>query len=174
MFKSENLSVLTYKKNFTFWHYITDDDNVLEEGYFPTSEKAFLRTDDIIICQSGSTQFGNKTEHLIVLVTDDRVTVSPILQQTSQSSNTTKQNLRTHVWKNEQTYIGAKIIKAVPMSRSAYNIYKGWQIPKNENGNDDGYLVKYDNTYESWCPKEVFERYYRPITHQEHTFVIEA
>lgn len=73
-----------------------------------------------------------------------------------------------------QTYIGTKIIKARPLSRGEYNTYKGWQIPENENPSDEGYLIKYDNTYESWSPKEVFENHYRPITSQEYTFVMES
>lgn len=32
------------------------------------------------------------------------------------------------------TYIGTKIIGATPMSRLAYNVYRGWDLPANENG----------------------------------------
>ena len=58
-------------------------------------------------------------------------------------------------------YIGIKNIKAEPMNLGDYNIYRGWKIPENENPNDEGYLVKYSDGYESWSPKKVFEEAYR-------------
>ena len=58
-------------------------------------------------------------------------------------------------------YIGTKIIEAKPMNRGDYNKYRGWQIPANENPEDDGYLVKYSDDYESWSPKEQFDKAYR-------------
>ena len=73
-----------------------------------------------------------------------------------------------------QTYIGTKIIKASPMTRQQYNDYRGWQLPENENGDDEGYLVEYTDGgkpnhekhegYISWSPKEVFENAYNPTS----------
>ena len=70
-----------------------------------------------------------------------------------------------------KTYIGTKVIHARPMTRQAYNDYRGWQLPDNEDGADDGYLVEYVDGgkandprhagYISWSPKDVFERSYR-------------
>jgi len=70
-----------------------------------------------------------------------------------------------------KAYIGTKTIKAKPMNRLDYNKFRGWQLPDNENGNDDGYLVEYTdggkpNTsaydgYVSWSPKEQFENAYK-------------
>ena len=70
-----------------------------------------------------------------------------------------------------QTYIGTKIIRAKPMTRQAYNDFRGWEVPADENPADDGYLVEYvdgvkANTpeytgYVSWSPKDVFERAYK-------------
>lgn len=68
-------------------------------------------------------------------------------------------------------YIGCKVIQATPMTRGAYNNYKGWELPKNEDPNDKGYLVKYSNDYESWSPKEVFEAAYRRISDEEKALV---
>jgi hypothetical protein len=76
------------------------------------------------------------------------------------------------------TYIGTKVVGATPMSRGAYNAYRGWQMPDNEDPLDDGYLVEYldggkpnDDRhagYISWSPKDVFERSYQPSgTHVE-------
>ena len=60
-------------------------------------------------------------------------------------------------------YIGTKLIKAKPMTRGEYNKYRGWTIPENENPDDEGYLVVYvdSDNYESWSPKDVFERAYK-------------
>lgn len=59
-----------------------------------------------------------------------------------------------------QKYIGVKRVEARPMARGDYNVYRGWQIPADENPADEGYLVKYRDDYESWSPKEVFEEAY--------------
>lgn len=66
-----------------------------------------------------------------------------------------------------------KIINAKPMTRIEYNMFRGWTLPENENGEDEGYLVEYTdggkaNTdqykgYVSWSPKDVFERAYKEI-----------
>ena len=68
-------------------------------------------------------------------------------------------------------FIGSKIIQAKPMNRLDYNEYRGWQLPENENGTDEGFLVEYldggeanhpDHVgYISWSPKAVFENAYR-------------
>ena len=57
-------------------------------------------------------------------------------------------------------YIGTKMIQAKPMTRGAYNEYRGWRIPADENPEDEGYLVRYPDGYESWSPKAVFEDAY--------------
>lgn len=57
-------------------------------------------------------------------------------------------------------YIGTKFIEAKPMNLGDYNLYRGWKIPDNENPNREGYLVKYQDGYESWSPSEVFESSY--------------
>lgn len=69
------------------------------------------------------------------------------------------------------TYIGTKKVSAEPMTRAAYNAFRGWTVPADENGSDEGYLVEYldggaPNTptyvgYVSWSPKEQFEKAYR-------------
>lgn len=70
-----------------------------------------------------------------------------------------------------KTYIGTKIIKAKPMTRGDYNKHRGWEIPADENPDDEGYLVQYDNDYVSWSPKDVFETAYRPVTEAEVRFI---
>lgn len=83
-----------------------------------------------------------------------------------------------------QTYIGVKLIKAVPMDRQAYNDYRGWTLPDDEVGADAGYLVEYldggqanhpDHAgYISWSPAEVFDRAYRPTAGMTFGLAIEA
>ena len=68
-------------------------------------------------------------------------------------------------------YFGTKQILATPMSRQAYNDYRGWTLPDDENGWDQGYLVEYLDSpnfnhpahtgYISWSPKDVFETAYK-------------
>lgn len=68
-------------------------------------------------------------------------------------------------------YIGTKIINAKPMNRLDYNVFRGWELPSDENGSDEGYLVEYvdggkPNTseydgYVSWSPKEQFDNAYK-------------
>lgn len=70
-------------------------------------------------------------------------------------------------------YIGTKIISAIPMTRAEYNDYRGWKLPADENGDDDGYLVEYldggkpnhsvHKGYISWSPKEQFDNAYRKV-----------
>lgn len=64
-------------------------------------------------------------------------------------------------------YIGAKLIQAEPMTRGAYNEYRGWTIPNNENPADEGYLVRYSDNYVSWSPKDVFDRAYLVVDDNE-------
>lgn len=70
-----------------------------------------------------------------------------------------------------KTYIGTKRVNAVPMTRLHYNLLRGWELPADENGEDDGYLVEYLDGgkpnhkdyqgYISWSPKAQFENAYR-------------
>lgn len=73
-----------------------------------------------------------------------------------------------------KTYIGTKIIDARPMTRGEYNIFRGWQIPENENPKDEGYLVKYPDGYISWSPKSVFEEAYRECYSMPFGLAVEA
>ena len=78
-------------------------------------------------------------------------------------------------------YIGTKIVTATPMSRGSYN---GWELPADENGDDEGYLVEYmdggkpnhtgHKGYTSWSPKEQFDNAYREIDGMTFGQAIEA
>ena len=83
-----------------------------------------------------------------------------------------------------EKFIGINIVEAFEMSRKDYNIYRGWELPKDENGDDKGYLVELFNTgesnhpdhegYISWSPKEVFEKIYRKIEAMSFDLAVEA
>lgn len=74
----------------------------------------------------------------------------------------------------KKTYYGTKKINAWPMTRAEYNQFRGWELPANENGADEGYLVEYLDVgkpnvegyagYVSWSPKEQFDAAYQPIS----------
>lgn len=83
-----------------------------------------------------------------------------------------------------QLHIGSKLIKAFPMNRQQYNDLRGWTLPADEDGTDEGYLVEYVNGgksnhddyegYISWSPKDVFEKAYYPIYGMSFGMAIEA
>lgn len=83
-----------------------------------------------------------------------------------------------------QQYIGVKLINAKPMTRQAYNDFRGWTLPADENGADNGYLVEYidggkGNTdlyagYVSWSPADVFDRAYRATSGMTFGLALEA
>ena len=67
-------------------------------------------------------------------------------------------------------FIGTKRLNAKPMNRLDYLHLRGWELPSNEDGTDEGYLVEYldggaanvdgFDGYVSWSPKDVFEAAY--------------
>jgi len=80
-------------------------------------------------------------------------------------------------------YVGLKRIKATPLTRGKYNQLRGWDLPADENGDDEGYLVGYPdggkaNTdifpyYVSWSPKDVFDESHREISNLPFSVVFE-
>lgn len=68
------------------------------------------------------------------------------------------------------TYIGTKVVRAVPMLLGKYNELRGWDMPLNEDVHAPGYLVEYVDGdqpnvqgftgYITWTPRDVFERVY--------------
>lgn len=71
----------------------------------------------------------------------------------------------------DNRFIGTKIIIAEAMTRAAYVAFRGWQLPADENGADEGYLVEYEPDgkpnvegragYVSWTPKAAFDAAYK-------------
>lgn len=52
-------------------------------------------------------------------------------------------------------FIGTKIVSAEPC--------QAWKDSGNYKVGDEGYKVVYEDGYESWSPKEVFEKHYRAV-----------
>lgn len=83
-----------------------------------------------------------------------------------------------------QIHIGTKLIKSKPMNRVEYNEYQGWDLPFEQDGEDEGYLVEYmdggkpnhpdHEGYISWSPKEQHDNAYRPTTGMSFGLAIEA
>ena len=71
-----------------------------------------------------------------------------------------------------KTYIGTKIIQAVPMSHHDFlRANKNMDRDTLENQEDrPGYRVTYPDNYISWSPKDVFETAYREVTAAEAEF----
>lgn len=58
-------------------------------------------------------------------------------------------------------YIGTKQIEAEPMTKGdAFGKHLLREKPSTENFDDEGYHVRYEDGYESWSPKDVFEKAY--------------
>lgn len=67
--------------------------------------------------------------------------------------------------------MGVKLIQACPMNRLDYTIYRGWDLPADEDGTDEGFLVEYldggqanhpdHEGYISWSPAGVFNNSYK-------------
>ena len=62
-----------------------------------------------------------------------------------------------------KAYIGTKILNAKPMTRGDYNTVRGWTLPADENGDDEGYLTDNGAGHLQWQPKEVFEDAFAPF-----------
>lgn len=74
-----------------------------------------------------------------------------------------------------KTYIGTKIIEAVPAIRKGCKVYeKDQPIAMGMVPDEEGYKVCYPDGYESFSPKAVFEETYRPIDSMNFGLAIEA
>lgn len=60
-------------------------------------------------------------------------------------------------------YIGIKFVNAVPMTAEVAE-KKGYRVSDNKG---DGYEVTYEDGYQSWCPKDVFEKRNYAIQNEE-------
>lgn len=73
-----------------------------------------------------------------------------------------------------KTYVGTKVVHATPLNRREYTRLRAWDLPADENGDDEGYLIEYADGgqpnvsgfagYVSWSPKDVFDASYQDLT----------
>ena len=73
-----------------------------------------------------------------------------------------------------KSYIGTKQVTAKPMNRLSYNNFKGWDLPADEDGSDEGYIVQYTGGYVSWSPEAQFHSAYRLTTGLNFGLALEA
>ena len=81
-------------------------------------------------------------------------------------------------------YIGTKTVLSKPMNLRDYSNLRGWEIPDDQDGDDEGYLVEYLDGgkpnlqgyegYVSWSPKAQFENAYRRTTGLSFGLALEA
>ena len=89
---------------------------------------------------------------------------------TDTEGNIYKDEIGTNKGNEMELYVGTKLVNSKPMNRQEYNDFRGWELPADENGSDEGFLVEYldggqANTeeyegYVSWSPKTVFDKAY--------------
>lgn len=58
-------------------------------------------------------------------------------------------------------YAAKHKVQAVAKTRQEYNDFRGWILPEDENGDDLGYMIQFeDSEHYTWQPKEVFDSMY--------------
>lgn len=76
-----------------------------------------------------------------------------------------------------QAYLGTKVILAEEMSEGEFNAAFEGKVHPAEQVDREGYHVQYSNPgggkYDSWSPKDVFERAYRKVSEDEKNLLIE-
>lgn len=71
-------------------------------------------------------------------------------------------------------YLGTKLVTAKPMTRAAAEVILGKFIkPVKQEYSGEGYLVRYEDGYQSWSPKEVFDKAYKPADNFLDRLIIE-
>ena len=60
------------------------------------------------------------------------------------------------------------------MNRLDYNDFRGWDLPKYENGADAGYIVQYVDGYISWSPHDQFYDAYQPTSGMRAGLAVDA
>lgn len=71
-------------------------------------------------------------------------------------------------------YLGTKLVTAKPMTRAAAEVILGKFIkPAKQEYSGEGYLVRYEDGYQLWSPKEVFDKAYKPADNFLDRLIIE-
>lgn len=59
-------------------------------------------------------------------------------------------------------YTGTKTVYAAPLNRTEATARLGRNLKSDNNDEEEGYLVQYEDGYQSWSPKSTFEKAYQP------------
>lgn len=59
-------------------------------------------------------------------------------------------------------YTGTKTVYAAPLTRTEAATLLGRNLKSENSDEEEGYLVQYEDGYQSWSPKSTFEKAYRP------------
>lgn len=71
-------------------------------------------------------------------------------------------------------YLGTKLVTAKPMTRAEAEVILGKSIKlAKQEYSGEGYLVRYEDGYQSWSPKEVFDKAYKPADNFLDRLIIE-
>ena len=71
-------------------------------------------------------------------------------------------------------YLGTKLVTAKPMTREDAEVVLGKFIKHaKQEYSGEGYLVRYEDGYQSWSPKEVFDKAYKPADNFLDRLIIE-
>lgn len=73
-----------------------------------------------------------------------------------------------------EKYIGVKIVEAEPCTYGGYLSLGNGPVNKDVPPDAYGYLIRYPDGYESWCPKAQFEEANRPMQGMTFGHAIEA
>ena len=61
-----------------------------------------------------------------------------------------------------QQYTGTKTVYAAPLTRTDAASRLGRNLKYGNSDEEEGYLVQYEDGYQSWSPKSTFEKAYKP------------
>lgn len=59
-----------------------------------------------------------------------------------------------------QTFV-LQVSEKTPMTRAEYNKLRGWELPSDENGDDQGFHLVYPNGHQNWFPEKQFNELYQ-------------
>ena len=59
-------------------------------------------------------------------------------------------------------YTGTKTVYAAPLTRTEAASHLGRNLKSKNSDEEEGYLVQYEDGYQSWSPKSTFEKAYQP------------
>lgn len=60
-----------------------------------------------------------------------------------------------------RTYESIEKVAGTPMTRLEYNQFRGWELPLDEDGTDDGFLLHREHGPVNWVEAEQFKLTYK-------------